>query len=198
MNGDLSINNGLSQEKDLLAEFRCLLHDIPYLPPDHELLRWIHATSVHHVFVISIIVLSFDNQGNIVLSESMYRKSTQWRTDRRVAELHTWTPPEVIRKYYPGGPAGYDVDNCPVWIIPFGTADVKGDLFHFILRIFDACCLGILRGAGKDDFIDFTIHIVETSLALMREKCFENGSSSVTQHVFIFDLEGFSLAVTDQ
>ena len=30
MNGDLSINNGLSQEKDLLAEFRCLLHDIPY------------------------------------------------------------------------------------------------------------------------------------------------------------------------
>ena len=46
MNSDLSINNRLSQEKDLVAEFRCLLHDIPDLPPDHELLRWIHATSV--------------------------------------------------------------------------------------------------------------------------------------------------------
>ena len=56
-------------------------------------------------------------------------------------------------------------------------------------------CPGILRGASKDDFIDFTIHIVETSLALMRQKCLEDGSSSVTQHVFIFDLEGFSLAV---
>lgn len=54
---------------------------------------------------------------------------------------------------------------------------------------------GILRGAGKDDFIDFTIHIVETSLALMRKKTQEDGSSAVTQHVFIFDLEGFSLAV---
>ena len=55
--------------------------------------------------------------------------------------------------------------------------------------------IGILRGAGKDDFIDFTIHIVETSLALMRKKTQEEGSSAVTQHVFIFDLEGFSLAV---
>ena len=54
---------------------------------------------------------------------------------------------------------------------------------------------GILRGAGKDDFIDFTIHIVETSLALMRDKSLEDGASPVTQHVFIFDLQGFSLAV---
>ena len=55
MNGDLSINNRLSQDKDLVAEFRSLLHDIPDLPPDHELLRWIHATSVKWVDVISII-----------------------------------------------------------------------------------------------------------------------------------------------
>ena len=56
----------------------------------------------------------------------MYRKSVQWRTGRRVEELQTWSPPEVIRQYYPGGLAGHDEDNCPVWIIPFGTADVKG------------------------------------------------------------------------
>ena len=138
-----------------------------------------------------------DNQGDLGLSESMYRRSVQWRTVRRVTELGAWTPPEVIRKYYPGGPAGYDSDNCPVWIIPFGTADVKGERNNIctLYILFICICSGILRGASKDDFIDFTIHIVETSLALMRQKCLEDGSSSVTQHVFIFDLEGFSLAV---
>lgn len=67
-----------------------------------------------------------DIQGNLGLSESLYRKSVQWRRERRVEELRTWSPPEVIRKCYPGGPAGHDAENCPVWIIPFGTADVKG------------------------------------------------------------------------
>ena len=44
MNGDLS--NNRQREKDLVTELRSLLHDHPDLPPDHELLRWIHATSV--------------------------------------------------------------------------------------------------------------------------------------------------------
>ena len=46
MNGDLSLSNNRKREKDLVAELRSLLHDHPDLPPDHELLRWIHATSV--------------------------------------------------------------------------------------------------------------------------------------------------------
>ena len=50
--------------------------------------------------------------------------------------------------------------------------------------------------AGKEDFLDFTIKIVETSLELMRIKSQEIGNSPVTKHVFIFDLEGFSLAVS--
>ena len=37
-----------------------------------------------------------------------------------------WKAPEVLRKYYPGGFAGFDKEGCPVWIIPFGHADVKG------------------------------------------------------------------------
>ena len=44
MNGDSNINS--QREEDLVAEFRSLLDDIPDLPPDHELLRWIHSTSV--------------------------------------------------------------------------------------------------------------------------------------------------------
>ena len=54
---------------------------------------------------------------------------------------------------------------------------------------------GILLSDSKDDFVDFTIKIVETSLNLMRKKSQELGSSVVIQHVFIFDLEGFSLGV---
>ena len=52
---------------------------------------------------------------------------------------------------------------------------------------------GILQSASKEDFVDFTIKIVETSLQLMRIKSSENSSAPVTQHVFIFDLQGFSL-----
>ena len=90
----------------------------------------------------------------------------------------SWKPPTVIQNYYPGGFAGYDKEGSPVWVIPFGRADVRG----------------MLNGAGKDDFLNFTIKIVETSLALMRLKTKET-PSPVTQHVFIFDLDGFSLAV---
>ena len=52
---------------------------------------------------------------------------------------------------------------------------------------------GILSSCGKDDFLKFTIKIVEVSLLLMRRKTVETGRS-VTQHVFIFDLADFSLA----
>ena len=124
----------------------------------------------------------------------MYRRSAQWRTVRRVDELITWRPPSVLQKYYPGGMAGYDTDNCPVWIIPFGTADVKGKAKSFCFHL-NMLSPGLLLSVSKEDFVDFTIKIVETSLNLMRKKSQEVGSSVVTQHVFIFDLEGFSLGV---
>ena len=128
------------------------------------------------------------------MAETMYRRSEQWRTVRRVDHLLAWTPPSVIQKYYPGGEAGYDEDNSPVWIIPFGTADVKGKT-KTLCFYSNKLSPGILRSASKEDFVDFTIKIVETSLNLMRKKSLEVGSSLVTQHVFIFDLEGFSLGV---
>ena len=34
---------------------------------------------------------------------------------------------QVLKKYYPGGFAGYDPSSCPVWLIPFGGADMRGD-----------------------------------------------------------------------
>ena len=112
------------------------------------------------------------------MSETLYRKNVIWRETQNIDQLMSWKPPTVIQNYYPGGFAGYDKEGSPVWVIPFGRADVRG----------------MLNGAGKDDFLNFTIKIVETSLALMRLKTKET-PSSVTQHVFIFDLDGFSLAV---
>ena len=40
------------------------------------------------------------------------------------------------------------------------------------------------------------MRIVETSLQLMRLQSQQRAAAPVTQHVFIFDLEGFSLAVS--
>ena len=73
---------------------------------------------------------------------------------------------------------------------------VKQTHYFYTQKILYVSLLGILRSASKEDFVDFTIKIVETSLSLMRTKSQEDGSSLVTQHVFIFDLEGFSFGVS--
>ena len=56
----------------------------------------------------------------------MFRKSQSWRKQRGLDFILNWKPPEVLRKYYPGGFAGFDGSGCPVWIIPVGKADMKG------------------------------------------------------------------------
>ena len=53
---------------------------------------------------------------------------------------------------------------------------------------------GILACVSIEEFLDFTLKIVECSMSLMRKKSQILGKP-VTQHVFIFDLEGFSLKV---
>ena len=80
-----------------------------------------------------------------------------------------------------------------MWIIPFGGADMKGrsvlENNYIYLDI-----LGMLACVTTEEFIDFTLKIVESSMMLMRKKS-ELSGKPVTQHVFIFDLEGFSLLV---
>ena len=69
-------------------------------------------------------------QGNVEAAESMYRSSVTWRRQKGVDRLIKWKPPVVLRNYYPGGFAGFDKEGCPVWIIPFGHADMKGGALH--------------------------------------------------------------------
>ena len=56
----------------------------------------------------------------------MYRKSLIWRRQNGVDKIQDWEAPLVLRKFYPGGFCGFDTEGCPVWIIPFGKADMKG------------------------------------------------------------------------
>ena len=44
MNGDQ--NDNQLRDEDLISELRNRLEDLSDLPPDHDLIRWIHATSV--------------------------------------------------------------------------------------------------------------------------------------------------------
>ena len=71
----------------------------------------------------------------------MLRKSLKWRNQRKLEVILSWRPPQVIRDNYPGGFLCYDKASCPVWLIPFGSADVRGEDIrdgseYFLLNIF--------------------------------------------------------------
>jgi len=130
-----------------------------YQLPRYVLYRWLKAT-----------------QFDVNAAEEMYKKSQNWRKYKGIEYILHWSPQEVLRKYYPGGFGGWDKSGCPVWIIPFGRADIKG----------------LLTAVSKQDFIDYTLRILETSLTLMEEST-RRTKSPVYQHTFIFDMDQFSL-----
>ena len=65
-------------------------------------------------------------QHDVDKAEAMYRKSLNWRRQKGVDRIQDWEAPIVLRKFYPGGFCGFDKEGSPVWIIPFGKADMKG------------------------------------------------------------------------
>ena len=70
---------------------------------------------------------------------------------------------------------------------------MKGKQEEYIIQIILEI-LGMLACVSIEEFLDFTLKIVECSMSLMRKKSQILGKP-VTQHVFIFDLDGFSLKV---
>ena len=109
-----------------LSELTKRLEDLSPLPASREVERWLVATQVtgkvHHKYSYCYP----QPQGNVEAAEYIYRSSATWRRQKGVDRLVKWKPPVVLRKYYPGGFAGFDRAGCPVWIIPFGQADMKG------------------------------------------------------------------------
>ena len=49
----------------------------------------------------------------------------KWKADTL---LQDYKVPEVLKKYYPGGLAGYDKEGCPVWMAESANFDLKGKL----------------------------------------------------------------------
>ena len=70
---------------------------------------------------------------------------------------------------------------------------MKGKQEEYIIQIILEI-LGMLACVSIEEFLDFTLKIVECNMRLMRKKSQILGKP-VTQHVFIFDLDGFSLKV---
>ena len=56
--------------------------------------------------------------------------------------------------------------------------------------------IGMLSCISREEFMEFTLRIMETSMMLMRQNTLATGSP-VYQHVFIFDMGGFSLRVNN-
>ena len=85
-----------------------------------------------------------------------------------------------------GVPCGSFLLEMQIWKVGLLETNV---LVKFLSKL-----SGILSCVSREEFMEFTLRIVETSMLLMREKTLALGSP-VYQHVFIFDMEGFSLKV---
>nr|CAD7429769.1 unnamed protein product [Timema monikensis] len=104
------------------------------------------------------------------------RKSMKWREKWEVETLNTWEPPEVIKKYYPSGLAGFDKEGAPVVVIPFAGLDMWG----------------MLHSLNKTDFIRMTIKMIETYQGIAWEQSKTCGQAAGTVSAII-DMENFNL-----
>ena len=89
-----------------VSRLRAQLRDLAAsLPEDPELLRWVQATSVRPLTTALqqyfspgglVTPHSSLSQGNLALSEQLYRRSVEWRRTQKIDELVTWRPPPAI------------------------------------------------------------------------------------------------------
>nr|CAD7437655.1 unnamed protein product [Timema bartmani] len=103
-------------------------------------------------------------------------RSMKWREKWEVETLNTWEPPEVIKKYYPSGLAGFDKEGAPVVVIPFAGLDMWG----------------MLHSLNKADFIRMTIKMIETYQEIAWEQSKKCGQAAGTVSAII-DMENFNL-----
>ncbi|CAF1234458.1 unnamed protein product, partial [Didymodactylos carnosus] len=104
--------------------------------------------------------------------------SLAWRKKNGVDKLLLYYEvPEVFQKYFPGGFIGADRDGRPVFVLRLGEMDVRGVMKSL---------------KGEDEFIKYTIYLVEQGL----HKCDENTKlfgKPISSVCVILDFENFSV-----
>nr|CDS34840.2 hypothetical transcript [Hymenolepis microstoma] len=109
----LSLEETLSSvDPNLFRQFREKTADLKYekLKSDQYVARWLKARN-----------------WDVDKAEKMFRLHLQWRSENKLDELLTsFTMPEVIEKYFPGGICGQDKFGRPAFICPAGATDVFG------------------------------------------------------------------------
>lgn len=147
------------EQKTILNEFREKVSDCQLVDSsDAFLLKWLIARNY-----------------KVDLADKMLRQSLEWRRLNRVNDiLETWTPPEVIEKYYSIGQCGYDKFGCPLWISAQGPIDIRG----------------IMQSSTKKDLTRFMIYIMEKNALNMRQ----NPERCATQNICVVaDMENLSM-----
>ncbi|XP_032781623.2 SEC14-like protein 2 isoform X2 [Daphnia magna] len=156
---DLKLLN--DEQKANLNKFRNIVKDFKLKDSSDEyLLKW-------------LIVQDF----NVTRAENMLRQSLEWRRVREADDiLDTYTPIEVMRKYFSIGQVGIDKFGCPVFACSFGRIDIKG------IRL----CL------TNKEYNNFVTWLLET-FVLSVQKEIERTGKLTLQMVFILDFEHFSM-----
>ncbi|CAG7694879.1 unnamed protein product, partial [Allacma fusca] len=148
-----------SKEIELISQFRERVADLNLkgrLAEDHELLRWIRARN-----------------HDLDQAEKMIRESIKWREANDIDNILTWNPPERFLKELPLEFLGYDNENSPVVVAPYGKWDLKK-------------CADL---GEKEEFVKYCDQLFESMISKMEGKKTPNGDP-VTQFVIIVDNKG--------
>lgn len=162
MDSDNTHNELTEEQTNILLEFREKVQDI-LTKPEHDdlyLLRWLRARSF-----------------NLKEAEEMLHKNVAWRKKWKADSiLRDWTPPEVLKKYFPSGLCGYDKEGCPVWIFPAKGLHMKS----------------ITMSVKKSDVVRYMIYLFEAIHEDFKKQSQKLGRR-IDKVVLLEDLEGFTL-----
>ncbi|ELU10555.1 hypothetical protein CAPTEDRAFT_194024 [Capitella teleta] len=152
--------NLTTKQQAALAEFQENIRDVQPEHDEEDCLRWLRARC-------------FD----VKKAEQMFRASLQWRKTFGADQLlETYTAPEVLKKYWPGGMHGFDKRGCPIWIDTPGYTDVKG----------------LMYSCKKQELLKYKVSHCEEIQKTFREQRLKLGHR-VDGLIIIFDLDKYGM-----
>lgn len=154
--GDLS-----SKQESILKAFKDNCKDIAKPEwDDYYWTRWLRARNY-----------------DLKKAEKMLRNDVAWRKEWNADNILEWDPPEVLKKYYPGGYFGEDKQGFPIWIDVLGYIDLKGMYFS----------------ATKKDIIRYKIYYAEYLFKHLLPEQSKKHGRRIERCSMIFDMEGIGL-----